>query len=836
MSKSGLSYTVRGDASGARLGAVAVLAAGLLLALAALLTASPSTAQTSALPSVPEASVPDSTLRVAVVTGAAGADLVQRTRQEVQAAFAGVADVAFGDRRDAGGSMEAARRAVRDALDDPDVNAVVAVGPFGARAAARVPPPAKPLVALDLSGALAGDAASSTPNRALVPSPARLEADLRALVRLVPAQRVAVLVDARTVAARGDAGARAALGPTAPDIAASLGLRLDAVPVTPGRPLRALADLAPATDAVYLAPILDLSGADAVALGDSLQARGLPSLAAADPAAVEHGLLASVDRDGRQALARRAAVRLRELVETGRSTALDTDPRASRGGVRPRLVVNERVAEALGLDLPWAVRLDARLVDATEPAGPLLSLAEAMQESVAHNLSLQIDRFETEASAENVQVARSRLLPDVDVRSRGRVINEEQAAASLGSRPERLVTGTASFRQILFSEAAFANLSIQRRRQAAEEFTLARTRLEAAEQAATAYTGLLRARAQARIQRDNLELALANLEAARTRRRLGASGPAEVSRLETTVGRARRGVAQAAGEVEAAEIAVNQAMNRSLDAPVRVPEQPPEAVLEDVPYRRLLERPAQQRALRAFFLKEARTQAPAIKAADRLVSAQRRRQASAERSFYLPEVAVEGSYTQWMDQSGAGAGVPAGVPQNLQGVIVQPPENQWSLGLTVSFPLFQGTRRGAERARATEQVRAARTQRQLAAQRVEQRVRTAFARLEAAYVGTQQAQAAAQAAQRSLDVVQASYREGEASVLDLLDAQNRALVTQTEAADAAYDFHLDWIRLQRAAGSFAALRSPAEAARYEARFGPLAEPTDDVPVLDDGSP
>ncbi len=58
-------------------------------------------------------------------------------------------------------------------------------------------------------------------------------------------------------------------------------------------------------------------------------------------------------------------------------------------------------------------------------------------------------------------------------------------------------------------------------------------RLDIAQQTATAYLNVLRAKTFERVQKDNLQLTRSNLELARVRRQIGVSGPAEVYRWES---------------------------------------------------------------------------------------------------------------------------------------------------------------------------------------------------------------------------------------------------------------------------------------------------------------
>jgi outer membrane protein TolC len=68
---------------------------------------------------------------------------------------------------------------------------------------------------------------------------------------------------------------------------------------------------------------------------------------------------------------------------------------------------------------------------------------------------------------------------------------------------------------------------------------------------------------------------------------------------------------------------------------------------------------------------------------------------------------------------------------------------------------------------------------------------------------------AADSARLNLTLVTDSYVRGIKSIIDLIDAQNQALVANQQAANAVYDFLIDLMAVQRSAGSFF-LFSPEE--------------------------
>lgn len=532
----------------------------------------------------------------------------------------------------------------------------------------------------------------------------------------------------------------------------------------------------------------------------------------------EHEALAAYT--GRVSRARPAALAVEAAVTGTPPPAGATTP--SEG----RLLVHRGVADRLGIELPWDLRVEATLVGAPRPARSPLTLAASMRKSIGASLQLRAKRQETAAQAHGADEARAQLLPQINARATGTAVSEEAAAASFGARPERGLTSALSFRQVLFSEPAFARWSVERRMQAVREFEQRAVRLDAAQTAADAYLGVLRARSAVRIQRENLRVVRTNLRAARTRRAAGAAGPQAVSRLETQEARAEQGLLRALGRERTAEIRYNRTLNRPLDAPVRLDRTvgvDPRPLLEQFPYEAVLDRPTQAEAFRTFWVEEARTRAPEVQALDRLVGARKRQLASAERSFWLPTVSLEGAVSQRMYEDGSGTSglelpLSGGGPGGGSFSVPTPPDRQWSLSLTASFPLFNGLERAARERRASDQLAASRTRRTVAALGVEQSVRTALVDLETSHEAVERALRAADAARRTLDVTQAAYREGTASLVDLIDAQSAALATRQEAADAAYGLLRDWVAVQRAAGSFRVLRTAEEQAAFEQRL------------------
>jgi outer membrane protein TolC len=201
------------------------------------------------------------------------------------------------------------------------------------------------------------------------------------------------------------------------------------------------------------------------------------------------------------------------------------------------------------------------------------------------------------------------------------------------------------------------------------------------------------------------------------------------------------------------------------------------------------------RIFRRFMAEEALGASPEIKSINALAAAERRTLQSANRSFYLPSAAVQAGLTDLWNSAGAGSD------------LVQDFGLTWSVGLNISYPLFTGAARFAERGRAAERLAQLETQRDAVAQLIEQRVRSSLHQMGASLANIELSAEAAEAANNAFQLVQDSYSRGRASIVDLLDAQNSALVADLLAATAVYDYLIDFINVERATGRYDFFRS-----------------------------
>jgi outer membrane protein TolC len=141
--------------------------------------------------------------------------------------------------------------------------------------------------------------------------------------------------------------------------------------------------------------------------------------------------------------------------------------------------------------------------------------------------------------------------------------------------------------------------------------------------------------------------------------------------------------------------------------------------------------------------------------------------------------------------------------QVLSGFSPALPDNRdWSVGIQLSLNLFNGFATNAAAQQASANLDRYRIQRQAVADKVALRIRVELEKAKASHFSIEQARLEQDAARKTLDIVTESYSRGGVSILSLLDAQNSALRADQVAANALYEFLIDYISLQRAIGQF----------------------------------
>jgi outer membrane protein TolC/ABC-type uncharacterized transport system substrate-binding protein len=679
-------------------------------------------------------------------------------------------------------------------LADPQVDLVIAMGVIASHDVATRGSLPKPVIApwvldAELMGFPYKDGTSGVKNLNYVNIPERMRKDVQAFLEVVKFKKLAYFINYHYLEAVPELKTRGR------DLLKGIGIDFQAIGM--GETIdKALSELSPDVEAVIIGPLTQMPRTEFVRLVDELIKRKLPSFSVFEVRDVEQGILASVIADVASQIARRVALNIQRILLGEEPGSIPVNLAAGE-----QLKINMETARAIDVYPDWRVLVEAELINEERTdIERKLSLSSAVQEAIDVNLDLAARERFVAAGSQDMKEARSKLLPQINLFGTGMIIDEDRAEASFGSQAERTLSGSVTATQVIFSEPTWANLSIQKSLQKTREWDYEQLRLDIVLAASTAYLNVLRAKTFERIQKDNLKRIRTNLGIARVRESTGMAGPAEVFRWESELATNQKDLVQAEAQRQIAEIQLNRLLHRPLEEPfITLEEDLSEQVLyTSEEYLRLTRNLKFYEIFRKFMVEEGLNASPELASLNAAIAVQERILRSASNSLWLPTLALQGEVSHIFSKGGAGSSL------SLPPLFPFPEidDTSWNVGLSLSFPLFKGGEKLVVRTKAKKELEYLNFQREAMKEKIEQRILSAIFLTGASYVSIEQARLAAEAGNKSFEVVQNAYTQGAVSIIHLLDAQNAAFKAEQAAANAVYDFLLDMMEMERSTGRF----------------------------------
>jgi outer membrane protein TolC len=691
-------------------------------------------------------------------------------------------------------TLEAAEAALNEALADRSVDMIIVSGAMTGVAVGQTAKLNKPVLipyaAPDLQGLPKDGNRSGRRNLAYIGGLLNFEREFEQLRDIVRFDRMTLIV--------GEEVVKHLAAPEQPVERASQHLGIETRLVVASGGAQATLEAIPEdTEAIYIGPIFKWSDEEMQLLVDGINAQDLPSYASGGVKWVHRGALATMETEEDEIRRMRRAAIFVQRIHMG-------EPAGSfpvSFEQRPVLVINMATAKAIGSWPRFAVMAEARLInDQSGTQGPLLTLEMAMRNAVRANLDLMAQGIEIDASYQRVKESRGNWIIQAD--ADGDFLVNDPAVSNAFGQAQRQFTWGVTGSQLLYSPRSHGDLRFRRDTYWSAEHDYISVRLDTMLEAGEAYLNVLRAKNTERVNRDNLKLTRKNLSLAETRNTIGVAGREEVFRWQTQIAESRSSVIGASAFRNQAEIDLNRILNRPLEAPFRVP--PPEDVRavrpgSDPRLVKYLQDPWSFKIFREFMAKEAILNSPEIRSIDSRISGREEVLKGERRQLGIPDIAVIGGFTHVPYVGGEGAAPPP-VSQGFDF-----PGRQtftWNVGAAASLTLFDGTSNYARIRRTFREIDRLQTDRAIIAQRLEQDVRAALHQAGFSYANIELTSDAAEASARNLELVTDLYQRGAADIIQLVDAQNQALGAALAAANALYDFLIDALRVQRAAGSF----------------------------------
>ncbi|WP_281613218.1 TolC family protein [Flammeovirga sp. SubArs3] len=567
-----------------------------------------------------------------------------------------------------------------------------------------------------------------------------------------------------------------------------------------------LAEIDTSFDAVYLSHLFKLKDEQIKVLNDSLVNRGLLVYSTDGKKGVENGaLIGTITEDRYNIIARRFALNFESIFD-GDANAKDLPVIIN---YESKIVLNASVSQKLDYLPKWETIFNADWVYDQSEKQTTVSLEHVIEEAIENNLSYQASTYGTLSGDEIRRLANSALMPSIEASVGATLIDQPTASRSFGTRAERQAFANAELQQIIYSERVFANAKVQRFLQDARVAGNEQVLYDVVYQTAIAYYNLLFARTQVNITKKYLESTKRNLEIAEMRENVGYSGSSDVYRWKSNLAKAEQQLIDANIFERQQMLVMNSILNREMKESIMVKD----VDLTDGIYgglatdgmAYLVEDPISLLIVSEYIVDKALIQRPVVQQYSAQLLALERQRKADSRNRFIPEVALSGGYNRVLARGGIGS-----ESQSLNGVEIDPLDQNWNISVVARIPLFSGF----EKQRTYQKARYDQLQTQSLLDQtkvdVEREVRSAVLDLASTSTNITNSREAMEAAQKNYEIVRDNYSKGRVSIIELIDAQNNAFESEQQASNAVYQFLEASMSIQRSVGNFSLLQTDEE--------------------------
>lgn len=564
-------------------------------------------------------------------------------------------------------------------------------------------------------------------------------------------------------------------------------------------------------DAIYLAGGFFLTDNEIQALAQTFIEKQLPSFTSLGVDQVQQGIMATnQSSENFEQLMRRISLSVEGYIN---GTPLSEMPVFIENS--PRLTINYNTAEQVKVPIKYS------LINNTDFVGELknslskktYSILDIIDGVLDKNLSLQSQKKDVELSQQDVKIAKSNYLPSVTASGTGTYIDPDLAEISNGQNPEFSTSGNITLQQTIFSEAANANITIQKKLQQAQQENFNASQLDAIFNATNAYFNVLILKANTQIQLRNLDLTKRNLQIAQQNFDAGQSGKSDMLRFRSQMAQNTQSMVEAVNQLEQSFIGLNQLLNNPVETEIDVEDVAlNEGVFKTYNYDQLvdlLDDPRSREVFIAFLIEEAKNNAPELKSLKYNLDAIDRNLRLNSGGRFLPTVALQGQYNRTFSRSGAGSTAPVGFP------IL---DDNYNVGLNISIPILNQNQTNINRQTNIIQKDQLNINKENVNLSIASNMRTAVLNVINQVSNIELSKISEETAKESLELTQSSYASGAVNIIQLIDAQNNYLNAQLARTNAVYNFLINSLQLERFLGYYFLLNSKEENDKFAQRF------------------
>ena len=568
-----------------------------------------------------------------------------------------------------------------------------------------------------------------------------------------------------------------------------------------------LTQLKDSTDAAMILPLVGFPKTEIQSLFEGLNKKHIPSLAVTGVYYLNMGATATLTPDFTfQQLARQIALRVMKISEGTNPSDINVEL-----DYKHVSMINMESVMATGKFPKWSVLNKSILINvANLSSDEDLNLRMAISDALENNLKGKMAVKDYNIAEKEVRIAKSNIMPQVSVGGSAIGLSNNLVEAAMGQKGSFTLTGSASIKQVIYSESVFANIAISKLMAESKQHFNEQAILDIVAETSMAYIGLLFSKSNLLIQNENVNTTTKNLQMAKSKEEVGQTGFSDVNRWVSELNMNKMMFNDAYTSYRSNMFEINQLLNKDINNTINLTDSSSidEAIFVDQDLlKNIFENPILTDRYASFVIQEMLNNSPEIQQLESMSEMIERKGRLYKKQWFMPEVAAFGGADQAFIRNGTIQ--PVGMP------VPPPPDDMtFNYGVSLKIPLFQGGKSSTEAKKTLIELDKINYQKEELYNKLETGIRANIQKLRTSSLELELSKNAAEAAKANFKMIQDAYFQGAVDLIKLIDAQNVMIRTKHMANISYYQYVLDYILVERYQGKFTFLSTNEEKENY----------------------
>ena len=466
------------------------------------------------------------------------------------------------------------------------------------------------------------------------------------------------------------------------------------------------------------------------------------------------------------------------------------------------LSINMNTVRKMKLSPNYETILTANLIDEEDNDQKKYSLKELIEIGIENNPSLKVSKKNIDISEKDFNLSKSKYIPNATLATKQSFNDEKISTYSRGA--EQNLSAQGSLSQLIFSEQASAGVQVSQYNISSGKETYRKDLYDLINNIAQLYFNILMAQSNFKILEQNRKLTEENLKLAKVREAVGYSGMADVYQWEANLAKATYNMIDAYNKELAYKARLNQILNTNVNNEIFVEDvnlSDSTKLMGIAPLVKYIKDPKSLDILLEFLQVTAEINSPDLSVLSFNRASQQRLKKSNYRQRYIPNFNASANINRRLFESGKGSEIPTGF-ENL--------DNTWNASISASLPVFQGMSIKYKDQKYKIELEQIEDQRASTLQDLKSMVKVNLQMLTVNYFNLDLSKRSSEAATNAFILIQNAYQQGQASYVDMLNAQNNAVSSRLDQANAIFRFLYSMINLERTINRYSFFNSKEE--------------------------